>query len=267
MAYQFDHEWEQERARLGALEAVFDPCSHRCIQSIDPKPGWRCLEVGAGGGSVAEWLCSLVGSDGVVVATDLETKFVSAIGAPNLEVRRHDIVSDPLEVEAFDLIHTRAVLDHLPERDAVLARLVDALRPGGWLVVLGGDFSTVRATSLPADVAEFFDRAFATVVNAGRAVGFDPLYGRRLGAAFRIAGLRDVSVEGSVFEWDAQHPLARLYSLTFQRLEPLVVESGRLTKEDFRRLLAIMAADDFHGISNSLFAARGRKVSAAVGAG
>ena len=105
---------------------------------------------------MAEWLCSVVGPKGTVVATDLETRFVSAIDAPNLEVREHNIVSDPLEVESFDLIHTRAVLDHLPERDSILLRLVEALRPGGWLVVLGGDFSTVRAVGLPIERCGLF---------------------------------------------------------------------------------------------------------------
>jgi SAM-dependent methyltransferase len=260
MAYQFDHEWEQERARLAALEAAFDPVSQRCILAVEPtRPGWRCLEVGGGGGSMAEWLCSVVGPEGIVVATDLETNFLSAIDAPNLEVRRHDIVQDPLEVEAFDLVHTRAVLDHLPERDFVLQKLVSALRPGGWLVVLGGDFSTVRATELPAEEAEFFDSGFATVLDAARAVGFDPLYGRRLGTAFRAAGLDDVSAEGTIFEWDAHHPLAQLYGMTFQRLEPLVVQSGKLTKADLDRLVAMMSDESFRGLSNVLFAARGRK--------
>lgn len=259
MAYQFDHQWEQERARLAALEAVFDPCSQRCIRAVEPKQGWRCLEVGAGGGSMAEWLCSVVGPEGVVVATDLETKFLSAIDAPNLEIREHNIVSDPLEAETFDLIHTRAVLDHLPERDAILQKLIQALRPGGWLVVLGGDFSTVCATELPADEAEFFDSGFASVVDAARAVGFDPFYGRRLGTSLRAAGLSDVSAEGTIFEWDAQHPLAQLYGLTFQRLEPLVLQAKRLTRADLDRLVAMMAIEGFRGLSNSLFAVRGRR--------
>lgn len=259
MAYQFDHGWEQERARLAALEAAFDPVSRRCIGAIDPRPGWRCLEMGGGGGSMAEWLCSVVGPEGVVVATDLETKFLSAIDAPNLEVRQHDIVRDPLEVETFDLVHTRAVLDHLPERDVVLEKLVAALRPGGWLVVVGGDFSTVRATELPAEEAAFFDSGFATALEAARAVGFDPLYGRRLGAAFRAAGLSDVSAEGTIFEWGAHHPLARLYGMTFERLEPLVLEAGKLTKAELDRLRAMMAAEGFRGLSNVLFAARGRR--------
>ena len=267
MGYQFDHQWEQERARLAALEAVFDPCTQRCIQAVQPESGWRCLEVGAGGGSVAEWLCSVVAPDGVVVATDLETKFVSAIGAPNLEVREHNIVSDPLEFESFDLVHARAVLDHLPERDVVLQRLVEALRPGGWLVVLGGDFSTVHATGLPTDESEFFDNSFATVVDTARSLGFDPLYGRRLGAAFRAAHLSHVSVEGSIFEWDANHPLAHLYTLTFQRLRPMVVESKALSEADFDRLVTMMmATGSVHGLSNTLFAARGRKVARCVAA-
>jgi ubiquinone/menaquinone biosynthesis C-methylase UbiE len=34
--------------------------------------GWRCLKVGAGGGSVAAWLCDRVGPSGSVLATDLD---------------------------------------------------------------------------------------------------------------------------------------------------------------------------------------------------
>jgi len=48
-----------------------------------------------------------------------------------MEIRRHNIVSDPLPDAAFDLIHARLVLIHIPEREKVLARLVAALKPGG----------------------------------------------------------------------------------------------------------------------------------------
>jgi pimeloyl-ACP methyl ester carboxylesterase len=61
--------------------------------------GPHALEVGAGGGSIAEWLCSVVGPDGPVIATDLETKFLSAIESPNLEVREHNVVTDPRRVK------------------------------------------------------------------------------------------------------------------------------------------------------------------------
>ena len=64
-------------------------------------PGWRCLEVGAGAGSIAGWLADRVGPSGQVIATDLDTRFLEQQARPNLEVRRHDVVRDPLETDAL----------------------------------------------------------------------------------------------------------------------------------------------------------------------
>ncbi len=144
------------------MEGAFDPCSQRSILAIGPRRDWRCLDVGGGGGSMAEWLCRVVAPDRVVVATDLETGFLEVIDAPNLEVRQHNIISDPLEEGAFGLVHSRAVLDHLPERDAVLGRLLAALRPGGWLTLDAADFSSVHAVGISTEDALFFDESFAS---------------------------------------------------------------------------------------------------------
>ncbi len=261
MSYQFDHQWREERARLAALEATFDPWSIRTIRATDPSPGWRCLEIGGGGGSMAAWLCELVGPQGEVVATDLETKFLESVEAENLEVRKHDIVSDPLEEEAFDLIHIRAVLAHLPQRDDIVRRLISALRPGGWLIPVVADFSTVCAVDASEEDAAFFDSAFASVLEAAKITGFDPVYGRRIGSVLRGHDLQDVCVEGIVFEWDADHPLAALYQMTFLRLRDLVVGNGTLSDEEFERLQNIMRSPAFHGLSNTLYLGRGRKAA------
>jgi SAM-dependent methyltransferase len=258
VAYQFDHQWEKERLRLAALERAFDPCSQRSILAIDAQRGWRCLEVGGGGGSMAEWLCRVIAPDGVVVATDLETGFLEAIGAPNLEVRQHDIVNDPLEEGGFDLVHSRAVLDHLPERDAVLGRLLRALRPGGWLTLDGADFSSVHAVGIPTRDALFFDESFAKVIQVSRGIGMDPAYGRRLGSLFREAGLVNVVNEGTVVEWAHDDPLALFFSMTFERLRPAVVEQGVLSTLEHGRLVAMMTSPGFHAISNTVFTARGQ---------
>lgn len=259
MSYHFDHGWREERARLAALEAAFDPWSKRTILATNPQPGWRCLEVGGGGGSVAEWLCEVVGPQGEVVATDVETKFLEAIEADNLQVRAHNITTDPLEEEAFDLIHIRAVLAHLPQRDDIVRRLVSALRPGGWLIPVVPDFSSVRAVQAQEQDAAFFDKAFASVIDAARVTGFDPFYGRRIGSILRDHDLRNVVVEGVIFEWDATHPLAALYQMTFVRLRDVVAGKGTVSEEDFARLQRIMRLPDFHALSNTLFLARGQK--------
>ena len=70
-----------------------------------------------------------------MLATDVVTRFLKSIDALNLEVRRHDLVADPLPDDRFDLIHTQLLLTHLPGRAALVQRLASALVPGGWLVL------------------------------------------------------------------------------------------------------------------------------------
>ena len=38
-----------------------------------------------------------VGVEGRVVATDINPRFLTAIDLPNVEVRQHDMLADPLE--------------------------------------------------------------------------------------------------------------------------------------------------------------------------
>ena len=112
--YTLDNAWQHARRRLRMLEQCYDEATTRRLRALGVSPGWRCLEVGAGGGSIASWLCRRVGAAGPVLATDLDTRFPGAIEAPGLEVRRHDITTDALPDRAFDLVHARAVLEHLP---------------------------------------------------------------------------------------------------------------------------------------------------------
>ena len=130
--YRFDNAWLQARARLAALEAQLDPGTMRHLQALGVGEGWHCLEVGGGGGSIAEWLCRRVGPAGRVVATDINTRFLEALDFRNLVVRVHNIVEDELEQGAFDLVHARTVLMHLRQRPTALERMVSALKPGGW---------------------------------------------------------------------------------------------------------------------------------------
>src|SRR5262249_44816831 len=66
--YEYDHAWEMERVRLAGLESALDPGTRDHLARLGAGPGARCLEIGAGGGSVAFWLAERVAPDGVVVA-------------------------------------------------------------------------------------------------------------------------------------------------------------------------------------------------------
>src|SRR5690242_10265060 len=112
--YTLDNAWVRARRRLELLEECYDPATVRHLEGLGVRPGWRCLEVGGGGGSITRWLCSTVGREGHVTAVDLDVRFLDEIAAENLDVLRLDVTTAELPTEAFDVVHTRAVLVHLP---------------------------------------------------------------------------------------------------------------------------------------------------------
>ncbi|WP_432164732.1 methyltransferase domain-containing protein [Streptomyces sp. bgisy031] len=82
-----------------------------------------------------------MGQAGHVLATDIGPSWMKA--GDGYEVRRHDVAADPPpEPGAFDLVHARLVLVHVPDRARALATLAAALRhcgpaAGCWLLAAG----------------------------------------------------------------------------------------------------------------------------------
>jgi SAM-dependent methyltransferase len=122
-----------EDERLSLLEQLYDPVSRRRRAFVEP--GWRCLEVGAGRGSMAVWLAEQVGPGGQVVVTDIDTRYLQQVDVPNLEVLQHSIVDDSLDVlgpGSFDLVCSRLTLFHLVGRQEVAIRQMPV--PASWWV-------------------------------------------------------------------------------------------------------------------------------------
>ncbi len=254
MTYPFPHDSEGERERLARLEASADPGTVQCLESLGITEGWRCLEVGAGRGSIAEWLCHRVAPSGTVVATDLETKFLKAIDVPNLEVRQHDIAADELEHSAFDLVHARKVLEWLADPDAALERMAAALRPGGWLVVEDPDhFSLSHVSGIDPDR---FRHGYAKFHEAMTSSGFNPTLGIHLTDKLRGVGLIDVGLSGSSGEWTGD-PSGWL--MVFRRFRDQVVELGLLSAEEADRFLDDIRTPEFRAITAIHFRAWGRR--------
>jgi SAM-dependent methyltransferase len=178
--YSFDASWEGERQRLAQIEAWLDPHSIRAFEELGVQPGWRCLDVGAGSGSITQWLCDRVGPAGSVVAVDADTRFLEKLGAANLEVMRADVVQEDLPEAEFDFVHTRLLLQHLPERERVLEKLVRALRPGGRLMVLENGGTPPQAHQ-QVETFERYGRAmFEAASRGGWALDWAPLLPQRL---------------------------------------------------------------------------------------
>lgn len=257
MTYMLDNLWKRERERLDRLEAYLDPQTIRRLEAIGVAEGWRCLEVGGGGGSIAQWLCKRVGPGGRVCATDIETKFLEALGEPNLEVRRHDIVADSLEQDAFDLVHARAVLEHLPGRETALEKVVLALKRGGWLLLEEGD--QISVTQVTGGQEELFQRIMQLLLQFLSFAGFDPYYGRNLGCLLRNHGLVDVQFEGHVGEMGGSRPETSIYLLVIEKIRDRAVSAGIVNDRELDQFLSLLQQPDFCAISRTVFGAWGRR--------
>ena len=133
--YVFDNAAPQAPARLRALAEVFDPGTIRQLDARGIAEGWRCLEVGGGLGTMTKWLSARVGPHGSVLTTDIDTRHLDTLGLANVEIRHHDVVEDPLPTERFDLAYTRLVLEHVSDPARAIANMVQAVKPGGWVVI------------------------------------------------------------------------------------------------------------------------------------
>ena len=111
--YLLDNAADEASDRLNALATTLDDHTRRQLLARGVERGWHCLEIGAGNGSVAQWLAEHVGPVGRVLATDIDTRHLEARPGRRFEVQLHDITTDPVPEGAFDLIHVRLVLNHV----------------------------------------------------------------------------------------------------------------------------------------------------------
>jgi SAM-dependent methyltransferase len=258
--YLLDNAWEQQRQRLAGLEAWFDPGTIRHLAALGVTAGWHCLEVGGGGGSIARWLSHQVGPTGSVVATDLDTRFLIGIDEPNLDVRQHDITRDPLPENAFNLVHSRFVVEHLADRGAALGPMVRALAGGGWLLVEETDsVSWVPVPEASAEAALLFSRWTEAFIKLCQSTGIDPYAGRRSAGELRALGLREIDGEGRVYIVRGGTPPAEVWRLTAEQVRPRIVAEGYLSEAEMTQVLALLADPSFAWMEGLVMATWGRK--------
>lgn len=251
--YLLDHAWTQEQERLEVLERVHDPATHRRIEALGIRDGWRCLEVGAGRGSVARWLAASVAPTGSVVATDLDIDFIEALDEPGLEVLRHDVLADEFPEGAFDLIHARFVLMHIPERRLAIARMIRWLAPGGWLVCEEPDWCVALAS--PDAVMR---RTFMAYQEALPTMDF--ACGRALASELQDAGLADVCVDGELdVACGGGSDVGRFHHLSMLALQEPVLASGALTQAELDEAIERVREPDVISYGFLVMGARGRR--------
>ena len=250
---------EDEGTRLRLIEQASDPTTFGHLDRLGVGAGWRCLEVGAGGGSVAAWLGERVGPTGHVLALDLDLRHLEWIRAPNVSISAHNIVTDDLDDDGFDLVHFRALLEHVHDLERAMSQMAGALRPFGWLLGEGGDFDRYRAASRDHRLATVFDavmpRMFSFIKDADI---FDPFAVRSLPRLLSDAGFEEIQVDDAILTVSGGEPMAVMFEMSWQRFDSALKTHGVITEEEIA-LRHAAHHDPSFSFTYSAFAAWGRR--------
>ena len=123
---------------LGLRNDVYRRPLSTALDRLGLREGWRCVDVGAGGGDVTVALAEVVGRDGRVYAVDRDPAArdtVAEAAAAHSQVLAITQMAETLLLpEAVDLAFCRFLLMHVADPLVVLRRMREAVRAGGWVV-------------------------------------------------------------------------------------------------------------------------------------
>lgn len=250
--YLLDNAWQQARERLTLQEQFADKATHRRIAALGSADGWHCLEAGAGAGSVARWLATHVGPKGHVFAVDLDTRFLSDLQQTNIDVHQMDVVSEDLPGAAFDLVHARLLLIHLPAREAVIHKLVRSLKPGGWLLL-----EEREAAAMPIRMP-VLDAAWRGMEGALCAGGVGTGWAHTMPGLLHHEGLIDIGAEGEIPVFQGGSATAHFWCITWEQMRVRMIATGFVDNDGIDDAMNLLRQRQEWFVAPAEFAAWGR---------
>lgn len=220
---------QDEQRRLTRLNALMNDGS---LRELAPRPGERILDVGAGLGQLSRAMARQTGTPVVGVersAEQIREALAQARAAGEthlLDLRQGDVFSLPLaesEWGAFDVAHTRFLLEHVPDPLAVVRTMVVAVRPGGRIILEDDDHELLRLWPEPPGLTAVWQAYMRTYDRFGN----DPFVGRRLVQLLADAGARPRRNTWIFFGSCAGHPdfddfVANLADILEGALDPML---------------------------------------------
>ncbi len=179
-----------EQARLSLLNDLLNVGS---LRELHLQGGERILDVGSGLGQLSRAMARVTGvrvlgiERSAAQLAEAERQAAQAGEAALVEFRQGDALQLPLrddEWGAFDLAHTRFLLEHLREPLPVVQAMVRAVRPGGRIVLEDDDHDLLRLWPEPPG----FTALWQAYQRSYEHLGNDPVIGRRLVSLLAAAG-------------------------------------------------------------------------------
>ena len=137
------HRWWDTESEFRPLHQI-NPMRLDWISGLEPLKGKRVLDVGCGGGILAD---SMARRGAEVLGIDLATKALKvaqlhALEAETQGVSYREISAEALAIEqpgSFDVVTCMEMLEHVPDPSLIVKACAELVKPGGWVI-----FSTIN---------------------------------------------------------------------------------------------------------------------------
>ncbi|MFI6287604.1 class I SAM-dependent methyltransferase [Streptomyces sp. NPDC051018] len=247
------HQVQSELDRLRRLEDAWDPETISLLSDCKVQPDWRCLELGAGAGSMAYWLAGTC-PEGHTTAVDLDTRFLDQGAFRNLTISERDVLDCDFAPQSFDLLHARSLLVHLRRREEIYRRAAQWLAPGGWLVTEDPVIIDDRESPYPQ-----FSKMTRAVSSLLGKHGADFGWPRSLPALALQNGLTDLSVSARTLQCGQGGTSDRHWTFMINQMRAPLISEGLLTEEEWQAGIDCFNDPAFLDISLVMISVRARR--------
>lgn len=235
----------EEYQRLRRQAQLWEPMTRRLFQRLGLEKEMSCLDVGCGPGEVMRLMGEFVGPSGHVAGLDVDGKLGrEALGVLQATGKsQFEFVEDNIETllsvsgQPFDLTYARLTLLHVRDGIAMLRKMFELTKPGGWIAVQEFDFGTIDIhPRLPA-LAEFENTFFGAYEKSGR----ETRLGRKLPVYFSEAGIGKpdgIDVEGSLLSLQES---GEIFTSVYRSVFPLALKLGITTEANSQQFFEQMS--------------------------
>ena len=170
----------KEQSRLTRLN---DLMNDRCFSKLKLKKGYRVLDVGSGLGQMTYRISQYIEENGFCLGIERDKnqleRAMKNFQGQNIKFRQGDALDLQLEtgeLNSFDFVHTRFLLEHLSDPNKAVAEMVKALKPGGRIFLADDDHQAMILFPEPRG----FHLLWSAYMDSYVEVGNDPFIGRKL---------------------------------------------------------------------------------------
>jgi SAM-dependent methyltransferase len=242
------HAEDREFDRLRIIESANDPATITLLQRTGIQPGWTCLELGPGAGSMLEWLGTQVGTNGKVIGIDKNTTYLQSFSTPPYDIREGNFLDVSIN-HPLDLVHARYVLIHNHRDMDILRKIHHLLKPGSMGVFEEPDFTSAK---LPDDRPDDpHSRVNSAICHMFVALGLDPGYALRLPQKLQACGFEIIETRSTMHLCEGNAPIANVMAESALALRQRYRETGQCSEQDIHHYVQNAHTSGFWAVYHS----------------